>query len=126
MSDAAPGSTSTRLVWHKADGTTVEFAVTAEKTRIGRGPEVEILIDEPLVSRVHAEIAREGNAFVVRDLGSRNLTRVNDCTITRCALRDGDELRFARARCVFVSTPVPEPALSQTAEAPAAPPAAWD
>jgi pSer/pThr/pTyr-binding forkhead associated (FHA) protein len=105
MSESALGSASARLVWHKADGTAVEFPVTADKTSIGRDPEAGIFIDEPLVSRVHAEIVREGSAFVLRDLGSRNLTRVNDCTITRCALHDGDELRFARARCVFACTP---------------------
>jgi pSer/pThr/pTyr-binding forkhead associated (FHA) protein len=95
-----------RLVWHRADGTTSEFPLTLETTRVGRDPEAEVLIDEPLVSRLHAEIIRKGDEFLVRDLGSTNLTRVNDCIITRSGLHNGDELRFARARCVFVCTPV--------------------
>jgi len=123
MSD--PGSQNARLVWHKADGTTEEFALAADKNRIGRGEEATIYIDEPLISRVHAEIACENGQFVLRDLGSTNLTRVNDCTITRCALHDGDEIRFARARCVFLCAPATTPALP-TAEEPAAPPTLSD
>jgi pSer/pThr/pTyr-binding forkhead associated (FHA) protein len=91
-----------RLVWHKADGTTAEFPLTSETNRVGRDPDADVFLDEPLVSRAHAEIVRSGDEFLVRDLGATNLTRVNDCIITRCALHNGDELRFARARCVFV------------------------
>jgi pSer/pThr/pTyr-binding forkhead associated (FHA) protein len=117
MSD--PATQNARLVWHKADGTTEEFALAADANRIGRGEEVSIYIDEPLISRVHAEIACENGQFVLRDLGSTNLTKVNDCTITRCALHDGDEIRFARARCVFLCAPGSEP-VPPAAEAPTA------
>jgi pSer/pThr/pTyr-binding forkhead associated (FHA) protein len=109
-------SQNARLVWHKADGTTEEFALTGDKNRIGRGEEVSIYIDEPLISRVHAEIACESGQYVLRDLGSTNLTRVNDCTITRCALHDGDEIRFARARCVFLCAPATAPTLPAVEE----------
>ena len=103
-----------RLVWQRSDGTTVEFPIVAETTRIGRDAELEVCVDEALVSRLHAEIVRTGDEFLVRDLGSTNFTRVNDCIITRCTLHDGDELRFARARCVFLlSDPAPQP---QTAD----------
>ena len=42
----------------------------------------------------------------VLDLGSTNLTRVNGEPVRERELRDGDELRFARARCRFVSPSV--------------------
>jgi pSer/pThr/pTyr-binding forkhead associated (FHA) protein len=38
----------------------------------------------------------------VCDLGSTNLTRVNGEVVAERELRHGDELRFARARCVFL------------------------
>ena len=69
---------------------------------VGRDPEADIRIDEPLVSRAHARIEGRGNAFFVVDLGSTNLTRVNGEVVAERQLRHGDELRFARARCFFL------------------------
>jgi pSer/pThr/pTyr-binding forkhead associated (FHA) protein len=68
--------------------------------------------------RAHAEIVRSGDEFLVRDLGATNLTRVNDCIITRCALHNGDELRFARTRCVFVCAAATEASLAEDGEKP--------
>jgi pSer/pThr/pTyr-binding forkhead associated (FHA) protein len=106
-----------RLVWHRADGTTQEFPLEAETVSIGRDAAADIVIDEPLISRLHAEIVRQGEDYLVRDLGSTNLTRVNDCVITRSHLHNGDELRFARARFVFACAPTavtPEPDASKS------------
>jgi pSer/pThr/pTyr-binding forkhead associated (FHA) protein len=68
---------------------------------VGRDEEANLCIDEPLVSRVHARIERRGERYFLLDLGSTNLTRVNGEVVAERELRDGDELRFARARCVF-------------------------
>jgi len=69
---------------------------------VGRDPEADIRIDEPLVSRAHARIEGRGDDFYVIDLGSTNLTRVNGEVVAEQKLHHGDELRFARARCLFV------------------------
>jgi adenylate cyclase len=61
----------------------------------------EIFIDEALVSRGHARIEPVGDDFVVKDLGSTNGTRVNGILVEERRLEDGDEIRFARARCFF-------------------------
>ena len=61
-----------------------------------------IRIEEPLVSRLHARLERRGEGWVVRDLDSTNFTLVNGRRIRReQELEDGDQLQFARARCVF-------------------------
>lgn len=44
---------------------------------IGRGERAEILIDHPTISREHALLINRGPAPKLRDLGSRNGTRVN-------------------------------------------------
>ena len=44
---------------------------------IGRLPECDITLDDPNVSRRHAEIRPRGDGFVLVDLGSTNGTRVN-------------------------------------------------
>ena len=89
----------------RADGEEVEFTLATSPLLIGRDEDADIRVDEPLVSRAHARIEKRGSAFFVLDLGSTNLTRVNGEAVVERELRDGDELRFARARCRFVSPP---------------------
>lgn len=92
-----------RLVWERKDGSRVEFPLTGEVMAVGRDEGADVRVDEPLVSRTHARIERRGEAFFVLDLGSTNLTRVNGEVVRERELRHGDELRFARARCVFLA-----------------------
>jgi predicted component of type VI protein secretion system len=89
------------LTWHRGDALPVTFPLTSERTLVGRDEDAPVRLEEPLVSRAHAEIVRTAEGYVVRDLGSTNLTRVNDQIVSECLLADGDELRFARARCTF-------------------------
>jgi pSer/pThr/pTyr-binding forkhead associated (FHA) protein len=98
-----------RLVWERADGSRAEFPLTGEVTVVGRDDEADVKLDEPLVSRAHARIERRGEQYVVVDLGSTNLTRVNGDVVGERALRHGDELRFARARCVFLTEVAVDP-----------------
>lgn len=98
MTDSAPAP---RLIWLKADGREVVFPLGPAAATVGRDEPAEICIAEPLVSRGHARIEPRGDGFVVKDLGSTNGTRVNGTLVNEHTLRDGDEVRFARARCVF-------------------------
>jgi hypothetical protein len=69
-------------------------------TTVGRGSCVDVRLDDPSVSRLHAEIIRRGPYMYVTDLGlSRNGTRVNGRPIARRVLKDGDVLTFGSARC---------------------------
>jgi len=92
-----------RLVWERPDGERVEFALEGDTLVVGRGDDASICIDEPLVSRQHARLERREGGWVVVDLGSTNRTRVNGEVVMReRALADGDELRFARAKCTYL------------------------
>lgn len=96
-------SAPARLVWERSDGQRTVFALDGESFEVGRGKEVVIRIEEPLVSRCHARIERKGDGWFVTDLDSTNFTRLNGQRVrSECALADGDELRFGRARCRFV------------------------
>lgn len=99
-----------RLVWLRSEGEPVEFPLAAQQMTVGRDEEADIRVDEPLVSRAHARIERRGDAFFVVDLGSTNLTRVNGDAVGERQLRHGDEVRFARARCLFLVDEIKEPA----------------
>jgi pSer/pThr/pTyr-binding forkhead associated (FHA) protein len=97
----AGGATPARLVWQRQDGTEVGFDLRPQPMLVGRDADADIRVDEPLVSRAHARIEGRGDGWVVFDLGSTNLTRVNGAVVTECVLRDGDEVRFGRAKCRF-------------------------
>ena len=92
---------SARLVWMRPDGQELSFPLAASVMLIGRDEDADIRVDEPLVSRAHARIEPRGGGYVVLDLGSTNLTRVNGAVVSECVLRDGDEVRFGRAVCRF-------------------------
>jgi pSer/pThr/pTyr-binding forkhead associated (FHA) protein len=70
---------------------------------IGSDPSsADIALDDAAVSRVHATLERVGTTWLVRDLGSRNGTRVNGVRLTgQRRLHDGEELHVGRTRLVF-------------------------
>jgi hypothetical protein len=77
-----------------------------EITTVGRGHGVDVRIDDPSVSRLHAEIVWRGPYIYVADLGlSRNGTRVNGRPVARRVLDDGDVLTFGSARCRIEGVP---------------------
>ena len=103
---------SPRLVWQRPDGGKESFALTTSPMTVGRDETADIFVDEPLVSRAHARIERRGDRYVVVDLGSTNLTRVNGEVVLECELHHGDEVRFARAKCQFLLEGGPAPTKS--------------
>jgi hypothetical protein len=69
-------------------------------TTIGRGQFVDIRLDHPSVSKLHAEIVRRGPYAYVSDLGlSRYGTRVNGRVVAQRLLENGDVLSFGSQRC---------------------------
>ena len=95
--------------------------LTGEVTTIGRGQGVDVQLNDPSVSRLHAEIVRRGPYLYVVDLGlSRNGTRVNGRPVGRRVLEDGDVVSFGAARCRIGG--VPREDLPTEAELRAGPP----
>jgi hypothetical protein len=75
-------------------------SLTGEVTTVGRGQGVDVRLNDPSVSRLHAEIVRRGPYIYVVDLGlSRNGTRVNGRPVARRVLEDADVVAFGAARC---------------------------
>jgi adenylate cyclase len=65
---------------------------------IGRAPECELLLQHDSISRQHARIARDDEGWVLRDLGSKNGSRVNTFHVTDQILRNGDRLDLGTIR----------------------------
>src|SRR6185503_352965 len=56
---------------------------------------------DPDASRAHAEVVREGDRFVLRDLGSTNGTFLEGRRVREGALCDGDLVRFGGTLALF-------------------------
>ena len=83
-------------------------------TTIGRGTSVDVHLDHPSVSKLHAEIVRRGAYAYVSDLGlSRHGTRVNGKVVAQRLLENGDVLSFGSQRCRVGGLPI-EAALPET------------
>ncbi len=85
--------------------------------RVGRLAHFELILDDPSVSRRHAEIRRTGEAWAVRDLESTNGTYING---TRVAAGDHplsarDIVQFGKVAFLaeFTETPVEGPPSDQ-------------
>ncbi len=62
---------------------------------LGRAPNVEIVVDDPSVSRVHARLLVEpGGSLLVQDLRSTNGTFINGREVQREHAHIGDRIRF--------------------------------
>ncbi len=70
------------------------FVLGETVVTIGRMPDSVITLEDPNVSRNHAEIRPQGGGFVVADLGSTNGTKINGVKVSERVLQDGDELTF--------------------------------
>ncbi len=77
------------------------ITIEAEPLVIGRLPECAVVLNDPNVSRRHAEIRHSGSAVVVTDLGSTNGTRVNGITVREQHLASGDEITVGSTTLVF-------------------------
>ena len=91
-----------RLEVARADGSMEAHVFDREVLTIGATDDNDLVLDDETVSRNHCRIFREGDSYLVRDLGSTNGTFVNrvrvreawlkpDCTVTL----GKSELRFA-------------------------------
>src|SRR3954469_18096567 len=79
------------------------FPLGAAEATLGRDEACEVSLLDEAASRRHAAISRRGDRFFVRDLGSRNGTRLNGAAIkAEEAIRSGDEVTIGATRLRFV------------------------
>jgi pSer/pThr/pTyr-binding forkhead associated (FHA) protein len=89
------------LVVLRGPNTGARFLLDDDEVASGRHPDSDIFLDDVTVSRKHAVFRREGDTFVVRDVGSLNGTYVNRERIDEVALKTGDEVQIGKFRLVF-------------------------
>jgi two-component system, cell cycle response regulator len=70
------------------------YQLTSNSLLIGRADDADVIIDDESVSRHHAKIIRlPHDVFMVKDLGSRNGTFVNQAAIEAHPLSEGDQIQ---------------------------------
>jgi pSer/pThr/pTyr-binding forkhead associated (FHA) protein len=96
---ALPGG-SALLVVDRGPGAGSRFLLDRDTTTVGRS-DSDIVLDGITVSRRHAEFRRDGETFVVVDVGSFNGTYLNRLSVDLATLDDGDEIQIGKFRLIF-------------------------
>ncbi len=72
----------------------------ADRITVGRAPECDVSLPDAALSRLQAEVARRGNAFVLLDRSGRG-TRVGAEVVSEAPLADGTEIVLGAWRALF-------------------------
>lgn len=76
------------------------FHIDGERVRVGREPDNNVVIEDPSVSRRHAEFVRTPEGWMLADLGSRNGTYLSASRLAAEApVFEGMRVRFGRIKC---------------------------
>lgn len=93
------------------------FQLVYGSQTIGRGADNQIVVQEPAISRQHAQITVQPEGVWIQDLGSSNGTFVNGQRLTGSVwLRPGDQIRLGTSVTVGLETSTPgfAPVVSQS------------
>ena len=79
------------------------WALTGDRLTIGREASSDIVVNDPAVSRHHADLVRSGQSWSIIDAGSANGTSVNGAGVRQTALRPGDYIEVGDTELVVTS-----------------------
>jgi pSer/pThr/pTyr-binding forkhead associated (FHA) protein len=69
---------------------------------LGRSRDCDVVLEDPNVSRHHAEVRPSGGSWIVRDLGSTNGVKVNGRRVHGPqSLKAGDVIELGTSRVTF-------------------------
>ncbi len=87
--------------------------LTPKGLTIGRLADNDLVVDEVMVSRRHAEIVQRGNRYVIRDLDSSNGTWVDGNRVSEHPLASGNRIRIGNFELLFTHEPFMRPVAAQ-------------
>jgi hypothetical protein len=97
----APRAGRAVLVGVDGAGAGAEFPLDADRSVLGRLKGSEVEVPDPGASRRHAEVRRQGDEFILVDLGSTNGTLVNGSRVGEHVLQQGDRITIGRTVMEF-------------------------
>ena len=80
------------LCYKLPNGDQKKYPLEKSRTTIGRGLNVDLIVQDRLSSRLHCSIEYRDNAWHIRDLQSRNGTYVNGQRVQEAELMPGDRI----------------------------------
>lgn len=79
-----------------------EIDILSENITLGKSRSCDVVLPDDSVSRVHAEIQREGDTYRLRDRGSTNGSYVGGARVTDAYLKPGDVLGVGKVQMRFM------------------------
>ncbi|MBN2392883.1 MAG: DUF3662 domain-containing protein [Anaerolineae bacterium] len=78
------------------------FDLTQPVVRIGRALDNDLILEDPRVSRYHAQLSCRYRRYILQDMGSRGGTTVNGFAIREIVLRPGDVISLSGIDLIYV------------------------
>jgi hypothetical protein len=97
--DGAPGTPGENTPWLEVGSLT--YALRPGTTTVGRGNEVDLRIDDPGISRHHADLTRGGGDVTLADRGSTNGVLVDGQRVSTVRLHDGARIQLGSTLVTF-------------------------
>jgi sigma-B regulation protein RsbU (phosphoserine phosphatase) len=92
----------TELIVKYPDRSPDHFQLGRLRITIGRSARNDLCIPDPFASRVHAEVRREGDEYLLQDLGSANGTLYNGATVQGVVpLTGGGRIQIGETEIIF-------------------------
>lgn len=91
-----------------------EYFIRKKRINIGRHRENDLRIDDPRISRQHAQIIRQGRTTYLRDLNSTNGTYVDNRRVDIAPLKEGTVIKLGSYRLIYTRSTKNAPARSQS------------
>jgi hypothetical protein len=99
----APAVSGRKGAWLELGAST--YPLRSSTTRIGRGADSDLRIDDPGISRHHAEIRQQGGDVVIADTGSTNGIVIDGKRVEQARLVDGMRIMLGNTTVVFHAGP---------------------
>ncbi|KUM32347.1 FHA domain-containing protein [Glutamicibacter mishrai] len=94
-------SGSALLIAHSGPNKGARFLLDTDESIAGRHPNADIFLDDVTVSRRHAKFTRNGESFLLSDIGSLNGTYINGDRIDEIQLNSGVQVQIGKFRLNF-------------------------
>lgn len=75
--------------------------LTQPLVTVGRHLDSDIVLDDPAVSRQHAQLRWSKGHFIILDLGSKSGTRVNNKPVDKHVLENGDVILLGQSSLIY-------------------------
>ena len=96
-----------QLVLLNTEGAGQRWSLSQGPLKVGKSGENDVVIDHPTVSRNHLTVERQGDRFLIQDLGSTNGTFLDGAQVREAFLRPGAVLEVGDVQLRLQSTVSP-------------------